>query len=254
MQNYPISLSPASRTNSPGVFGTGFWYESGTGSNDNASLIVTPERGSPITIRPGQWFRLPNAVGSWLITSEDATETITGNIIIGAGDFGDAAKRITLDATFANEVTVKNTAGNPVPVSIGGGANVPVTIAAQTLGNLTVQENLVAYTGSYTDGNTLTINTPVQLVAPGANVNGITVHAGLIQDSTADNQNTAFIAKATAPTGTTDGDLILHSFGKTTGPGIEKLGNKVRIPAGRGLYVIANHTQARIKSLTYTVH
>lgn len=218
-------------------------------------IIVTPSGGSPIVLKPGQHFRLTEKCGTWSIASFDGTSRIAANVIIGAGDFGDSniSNTVKLDATFANVVKVANDPANPVPVAVAGGGNMPVQITGQT-GNVNVQENLIAYTGSYTSDAVPTANTPVHIVTPPSNLNGITIHSAILEVPGASGAS-AFLAKSSGPGGATDGDVILFVRGNGTGGGnIVELRNKIKIPPGKGLYFVSSVEANAVRAINFTVH
>lgn len=257
-----ISFSALRKTNVFSLVGDGFWYVDATPSDGSVDtrIRVTADNGNTIVLKPGQHFRLENAVLGWTIASMTGAEAFTGNIIVGNGDFGDDVLAVKLDATLANNVTVVNGAGAPVPVSIQGGAvevtndaGNPLPVSLSGVG--TVQENLVAYTGAYTTASAIGMGTAVEIVSAAANTAGITIHSAFIEpNNTADAFVTSFLAKATAPASVTDGDMVMISKGFTGATGMVTLPQKVRIPAGKGLYIIRNSNEARISSITYTKH
>lgn len=154
MQTYPFNITPAaSRTF--GATGDLFVYESGQGAGEGADtrIIVKPDSGGEITLRPGQQFRLPTGekATQWNMRAVDVNGAVTGSVIIGAGEFHDAntLNKVQLDATFANVVTVANTAAERVPVSLDpnqllqqAGPALAYNVAKKVL----IQDNRVAAT------------------------------------------------------------------------------------------------------------
>lgn len=120
-------------------------------------------------------------------------------------------------------------------------------------GTLTLTEKVSSSYGSVTP---LAANTAVQVVAPGANVNGIEVASAQLHTWSGGTNNAALIAKASAPANVTDGAiLLLGASAATYGNGVASLGDKVRIPAGVGLYFISTNAEAApaFRQVNYTI-
>lgn len=115
----------------------------------------------------------------------------------------------------------------------------------------------IRYGASFASAAALAANTPTQIVAPASNLRGVVVHAAtLITSSGAGTSILTLIAKSSAPTGTTDGDV----YGAATAPAAGQSGapfflpRPVFVPAGKGLYVISNNIETgNVKSVLYTV-
>lgn len=131
MQNLPLKLSATNQATVLQVAGNGFWYESAAGSPE-LRIIITPEYGSDLVLRPGQSVRLSKNIGTWTVRSYDNSATINGNIIIGSGEFSDNNTTVanvsgSVSVTSGNiavtsgSVTVNNGVGSPVPVDIRNG-------------------------------------------------------------------------------------------------------------------------------------
>ncbi len=88
MQSYPLALSSAMNVTSFANDADHFIYESGVSAGD-ARIIVRPENGAEIILKPGQSFRIASDASRWFVKSFDGVSTIAGVIIIGSGDFVD---------------------------------------------------------------------------------------------------------------------------------------------------------------------
>jgi hypothetical protein len=108
------------------------------------------------------------------IRAEDPAAVITGNVIIGNGDFNDdnVANTIKLDATFANNVLVTNTPAQRVPVTLD--LTQQMKLDPSTIINTTT--NTMAYTNSYASTAASVANTAIQMLAPATNVNGVVLN------------------------------------------------------------------------------
>lgn len=221
-----------------------------TDKTGDARIIVKPENGAEITLRPGQRFRLSRESGKasrWLVRSYDGFSTINGSVIIGSGEFDDANTENTfkLDGTFTNQVKIVNTEYEPAHVRID-----PEQVSG-------------CYSGSFTDTTVVSGTTAVFTAA--ANTNGAWIEwaqMSVCHDTGAVNWlAVSLLAKATAPTGPTDGDLILFARNYSDGSDITKevaaLPTRIKIPAGKGLYLhqVANGGAALFstKSVLYTL-
>lgn len=239
MQSYPINIGAGAAINVQ-IAGDNFVYESGTSTTAEKRIVIKPESGNEIVLRPGQQFRQTQESGAWTIRAYDAAAVITGVVIVGSGEFYDSNtnQAVTLDASFANEVTVKNTGANPVPITAAGSLN--------------VQENLIAVTGSWVQPGNTVANTPMTIFTPAANANGAIVQSvvGFVNGAS----TVSVIAKAgAAPTDPYQGMLIATKM--TAGATVDlTMPQKVRIPAGWGLYYIASAANENgNKGVSYTL-
>jgi len=167
MQTYALNLTNDSRSYSSA--GDLFVYESGqVAGNEGADLriIVKPDSGGEITLKPGQQFRLPKGESAmqWYVRAATPGNNITGYIIIGAGEFDDANTLNTfkLDGTFTNAVKVTNTEAERVPVSLD-----PKQLLQQTA-------PLMAYNASR-EVNISSATGPTTLFTAAENVNGLII-------------------------------------------------------------------------------
>lgn len=229
MQTHPLMLTSAAPATSINIAGRAFRYIEGS-SAGNARIIVKPENGNEMELKPGQGFKLADEAGRWFVKSLDGVSAITGTLNIGSGDFED--NNVQVSGTMAANATIVNTP--------------TVNIAA---GNK-VQEEILAYTHSFTSSNSTGQNIAVEIISPGANTNGVIIQSALIVATTS--QDHAFLAKSSAPTGTADGDCILFvSMGLTQGTTLQ-LPSRIRVPAGKGVYFIQNNANPSYKALTLT--
>lgn len=219
-----------------------FVYESGVASVDgaNRAVIVKPDNGSEITLKPGQRFRLaPGAdARTWAVRLADPTVTLTANFILGLGEFEDSNTLNTfkLDGTFTNSVYVNNTPAQRVPVQLDSAT--PINVAGSTV-NYT---NSYA-ASSYVPGTTVTVLTPAQ------NPNGCYVEYAEIS-GIVDTANTyataALIAKTSAPGSDFDGDVLMTTFcggpfasgNGQVGQVNDRLPVRIKVAAGKGLYIV----------------
>lgn len=95
----------------------------------------------------------------------------------------------------------------------------------------------------------------VQLLAPASNVNGVIIHSAKLCLT-----NQAFmslIARATAPTFVTDSRVIeTSSYNLATigaGTTVVEIKRPITIPAGLGIYLIADSTGTAFGNVQYTV-
>ncbi len=222
------------------VPGTGIWFESGASTTADAYIVVKPDTGAEITLKPGQHFQDPTHISrEWRITGHDPAAVITGRLIIGNGDFG--------DSNISNTVSINNVIGNvPVvgTVTVGNtGANrVPIAINPTD----TIKTQVMPMT--YTTGiNTAAaVNVAVNIVTAAANVNGAILQQTLVSGQT--NGTTygtiCFIAKATAPASITDGDLLdCCTYGPNSFTNFQNQ-SPIQVAAGKGIWLISNFNEA----------
>lgn len=135
-------------------------------------------------------------------------------------------------------------AGVNASISIGGTVQVSNALADAAL------------TAGYGSIATLGALAPVQVVAPGANVNGIVVHSAGIITFTGGTNNASLIAKNAPPATTVDGDVILMAASGAAFSAVPSILSKLnRIPAGKGLYFISTNAEAApaCRNVSYTI-
>lgn len=242
MQTYPLALAASNNFGTRiSAYGSQIVFESGTSTGDKHIRVKT-DNGDDIELKPGQQVRFTNSVSQWFISSLDGISAITGKLIIGDGDFTDSniSNTFTLDSTFANTVTVSNTTEQRIPVSLGTG---PV----QT------KEVAMEYTNSFS--SKAATNAGLQIVAPGANLNGIEVKKVLVTSGGTGIGFLSILAKTSMPANDSDGDLIEVVPVTTSGAAIYRSEPYVKIPAGKGLYAFGSTDTSTglSKNILYTV-
>jgi len=232
MQTYSLNLSNgASRSFS--TDGDLFVYESGQVAGDDkasARIIVKPDSGGEITLRPGQQFRLPKGSSAmqWYVRAVEGSGDITGFIIIGAGEFDDANTLNTfkLDGTFTNAVKVTNTDVERVPVSLDSNQSIKTEAAPMSF---TSYRNLYVSAGNVSP-----------LILPAQNVNGVII------ESLYASAKTTFLAQRGTPVTSNDGAIIDVFLDGTSGP------RRARIALAPGMGLYASAAAAADTSLLYT--
>lgn len=151
----------------------------------------------------------------------------------------------------------------------GYGVNIVPSIGSissiSTIGTVTTITNPVdarpygyTYGAAYASNVALTAATPVQVVAPASNTNGITVWAAGATHSPASSlSHVVLIAKASAPSTIIDGDVYYHNSvgGSNQFAGGDTNVFPVRVAAGKGLYWITDQNEASgFRRVLYTVH
>jgi hypothetical protein len=239
MQSYPLKLLAGASTTVQTEADL-FVYESGTvtGSTETR-IIVKPDNGSEIVLRPGQRFRASDRAMAWNVRGYDAAAVIAGMVIIGSGEFDDAntLNRVTLDASFANVVTVANTTAQRVPVAMD---------ETKTLN----MAEIVIYGKNFTStGDT---NTFLKMIDPAENVNGLIINQLLMGVAGTTLMLTA-VAKETIPASVYDGEVVDVMYITPNAP--YKSGNQVKIAPGKGLWITGPgvSTVGMLKSVLYTL-
>lgn len=269
MQTYPLSLTPGAPNANIGTDATLFVYESGTSSGD-ARITVKADNSAEIVLRPGQRFRITERASRWFVSAFEVGATISGNIIIGSGDFEDSNTNniVTLADGFANTVKVSNTAAERVPVTLDTAQTQPVSIAStlpvSIVGTVNVAGSTVEYTHSFADSSTGSFVAQV-IMTPAQNVNGCIVEFAQFEVAMNVGTNNTFsgalIAKAGAvPTSVTDGDVLLTACltmsSVATSGSTEQviLPARIKVAAGKGLYFSQTAgAQLAIKTVLYTI-
>lgn len=109
MQTYGLKLT-TNNTDTIQINANGFWYESGASALDSR-IIITPEGGSDIVLKAGQSVRINGAVRSWNVRKFNDAAQITGNIVIGTGEFSDNNANINGTMSVLGTVAIDTTAG-----------------------------------------------------------------------------------------------------------------------------------------------
>jgi hypothetical protein len=117
--------------------------------------------------------------------------------------------------------------------------------------------DLVRYGLNYKATTTMAANTPDTIFAPGSNTKGAIVWNVYISGNGGGDSVFTVLAKTSAPSTYTDGDVIhVHASYSTSGNEINQpMTRPVFIPAGKGLYVINVNSVATInfRSVLYTL-
>lgn len=279
MQNLPLKLSATNTATVLQVAGNGFWYESATGSPE-LRIIITPEYGSDLVLRPGQSVRLGKNIGTWTVRSYDNSATINGNIIIGSGEFSDnnttvanVSGSVTVNSgniTVGGSVTVANAVGSPVPVDVRNGQveitndtgnPLPVSGSVTVAGaaspshaalNVAVRQR-DAITNGVTSATVATTGNQTLLTTTG---NGIILKSVTVfSRTTASNSNLCtYIALAGGITSVLASvQMKAVDTAQTRAMGSINLACNMYIPAGVTIYYYANQTgeSEALRSITY---
>lgn len=229
-------------------------------------IIVKPDNGNDIVLRPGQRFRVPpgERANQWQVRSFDGTTDIEGSVIIGSGEFEDSNtnNRFKLDASFANSVQVTNNTSQRVPVTLDTAQTLPVSLSSIQINNTTAQrvpvtldpaqvlntsDATVSYNKSWAH-NTANAGA-VAIVTAAENVNGAILRA--FNCSGNSGGYVAVLAKATAPANFVDGDLLfLTQEGANTPAPTAKLDQQIVVPAGRGIWMMGGNNGLRSALVT----
>ena len=137
-----------------------------------------------------------------------------------------------------------------VDIDFKAGVNSSISIA----GNVSVTEPF--YTGNFSSTTVLAANTPQLVLSPAANTQGVLINLASMQSYSGVQAYCALIAKSSAPVSVLDGDvLLLNCPPSSIYYGIlNQISNKVRIPAGKGLYFISSALETvGARCCTYTV-
>jgi hypothetical protein len=244
MQANNINITPGNTQTLPCV-GTGFWFESGTSSTTNPYIVVKPDTGAEIVLKPGQHFQDAAApTGTWRIYALDPTAAITGRVIIGNGEFGDSniSNTFKLDGTFTNSVNVNNTTAAPANVAIVGvttATPLPVVIP----GTVKTAQGAMTYTNSFASQAVMSNNGVLNILPAASNVNGAILNQTLVSGANGTSAPTlySFIAKATAPTSPTDGDVLDVVMCINSSISNFQNQNPIQVAAGKGIWVIATN-------------
>lgn len=225
MQSYPINLfGGGSQTFSTAA--RRFIYESGQTDpiGGDARVIVKPDTGNEIVLRPGQAFGLApgETAANWYVRPFDPTARITGTAIIGSGDFSDGTFKVdsstgVIAVRPEGGFQVANTAANRVPVALD-----PLTEKAMK------EFPIVSYTHSRTFKTSATADVPVVVVTAAENTNGIILEAA--------GAFTAIMltAKETAPSSQNrfDGEVVVWDISGANNAGWRR----IRVAAGKALW------------------
>jgi hypothetical protein len=226
-----------------------FVYESGapTPTTGDTRIKIKPNTGAEIVLRPGQRFRLaPNSDAThWEVSALDPAVAIVGYVIIGAGEFDDAntLNKVTLDATFANQVTVTNTPAARVPVTL----DTNQLLKLDPNNSISSAAPVMAYTNAKSNIS-LPASAAANLITAAENVNGV-IFEQIVHSL---GGGGVLLAKATAPTGPYDGEVLNGLFAPVSGPAT--VTQRIKVTAGKGVWVWNSHgSTIFVGNVLYTV-
>lgn len=238
MQSYPLQLSVASNTRTLSAQADLFVYESSSTVPDtgDARIVVKPDTGNEIVLRPGQAFRLQGGemATNWNIKSLDSNVDITGTVIIGSGEFFDANKVTTvkLDGEFANNVNVNNTPAAPVHVRI------------DTEQIVNISGNILNYNRTYYSRADVVAAKNQAIVTAAENVAGVVLQKWMIAHTMpgAGPNTVSILAKATAPLSKHDGDVLFSHTMSTAASSVNLSSDLAKdgmlmVPPGLGVWL-----------------
>lgn len=236
MQSYLLQITAnGSRTFS--VDGVMFVYESGAGvpGTGDDRIVVKPDNGAEMVLRPGQRVRNTQRTQNWYVRPYDPNVGITGAVVIGNGDFGDAAigKFFRLDGAFQNNVTINNTPANRIPITIDEGQIQKIS------------GGIVSYTNSFSYNLPTGAGSAVKVLDAAANVNGVIIARARMRGTMGGSAGVlAMVAKAgsVAPATVADGDPLVYSPNpaSSTFDLVQNLATEgqIRIPPGRSVWIL----------------
>ena len=217
---------------------------------------------------PGDFFRILASDGPLTVTfyakgvelaeAESVTEGYAERFFNGGFD------RVRLVSATTQTVQVVSRLGSVVNFDappVGATdivSSVPLALDAATLAALDLMRLPLLPGANWKDTSTAVANTPLTVVAPGANVNGILIHKLESFDVNVNMTNQVFIAKASAPASVTDGEVIAQSLPLAVGTNV-MLGIRretpTRVAPGLGLYFISttNGQANSLRSARYTL-
>lgn len=189
-------------------------YDEGDAGGPTPLIRVTSASGSDVDVemKPGRLITLKEPINGLVIRNLSGA-SITGKFTWGDGNVEDNTFSGTFDLTLATINALINAKYNTRPE---------------------------ASNGNFQDASTLVANTPLTVFAPGVNTNGAILLSAHCFDA-AINLPQVFIAKATPPASTTDGEVVFAStaLGATA---TAYMGGVLPSPqfiaAGKGLYFI----------------
>lgn len=221
-----------------------------------------------------RWFKLITAAnpvtvrwGNSLTPSNEVTSVTAGfgfRARPGSQDFGvveivnsgsQAIKAyVGDDETFLDSIVGSVTVSGDVNVTDRAGRLLGVTygslgqLAQQSIGGVNSQvatDRGFTYGTAYKSNTALAANTPETILAPASNTNGAIVWKAGFMSHTGGTAGASILAKSSAPTSTTDGDVIAspESFILQVGGVSQMCAGKIERPvfisAGKGIYRIS---------------
>ncbi len=251
MQRYPLSLDAGNNYGRVIQFqGNGFWFVNGDPEIEDADthIVLRPDTGDEVYLKPGQSVRLNKLATTWNISSL-AGGGITGEIIIGNGDFADSntTNSVSIESVVGT-VPVSGPDGDPVVVEIDTTSGA-VAVALEP--GASVTESPITITNSHAATGNIGANTSTAILLPAANVNGVVLLSAFIEKSTLG--HFTLLAKASAVTGQVDGTVLIHIPQAAAAGEYFELPARLKVPAGMGLYMWTNNTMAIYRAINLSV-
>lgn len=166
------------------------------------------------------------------------------------------------DGIAFDRVEIDILVADTVQVGVGNGlvrynrAQGSVLVTNPLANPLQVQDSGIGYGVAYVASSNLAAVTPTTILAAGGNANGVLVVAASLFSAAATLQYSTFLAKATAPANSVDGDPLLSWVCATGGANQspQQLQRALRVAAGKGLHFISQIADVNtIRSALYTV-
>lgn len=185
-------------------------------------IRVRTDKGDDLVMKPGDKVRTSKPFTTLKIAAYDGIQVI-GFLQVGEG-------------TFDSDSVVGN-------VTVDG------TVAVSSVaGTVTVQESGHSYGAAFASTALLTANTPEAVISAAANIAGYVVWAATLKTArSTGNISASMLAKASAPSGIADGDVLLFpaSLDITSSMfhGGGELQRAVRVASGKRLDFIASATE-----------
>ena len=244
MQSYPLNLG-AGAAQTYTTAARRFVYESGktVPEGADARIIVKPDNGNEITLRPGQSVGLDPGViaATWFVRGLDSSKPIVGTVIIGSGEFEDSSLKFDSTSGAINVVPavpfqIGNTAANRVPVALD-----PATEKA-------LKEYPIM---SYTHSRKAMLRLANGFITPGVLVSALeNVRGVIVEDASmlTDGQVVRLIAKETAPVNPDDGEILIAGV-KGQSAGATAPVKRIMVQPGKAIWATAPSAQVDVTGL-----
>lgn len=188
--------------------------------------FVIPANGSVYLEVPGDYYKILSNTGN-LSTRRDGSNDLKP-MYAGRGEKGALFQRLILSDLSGST--------NTGQILIASGAEM-VDTTLQLVGAVQVRPEVAS--GNWGNLAAFAANSPVQIIAPAANVNGILVNGGHITAGEVTVVTISIIAKSSPPASIIDGEVIL-ALATTSAVQTANLQKDVLIPPGKGVYAIAS--------------
>lgn len=117
MQSFILKFTPTRQSDVIHTAGEKFVYESSSTASNNM-IIVKPDRGAEVQLKPGQWFSPEERAEYFTVRPYVDGATIDGVVVVGVGDFGDNATNSTVAGIVAvSSGTLQTTAGSVTAIT-----------------------------------------------------------------------------------------------------------------------------------------